>query len=650
MARIPRAPALRSFSQRSVALRPVSVVALAAALAKLVAVRATLFGTPLAPGLVWDALFLLALATLMGSVGRTPRTAGTLVFSLVTSLAFLVTTVYARYYDEVPTLALLGFVGQARAETAGVASLVRVRDLAFIADLPLLCALAYRSCRHARPARPRAASRILVGVGLTVLGLALPPALTAVAPNDPRTAPRRIGLFAYQIVGPLAHLYAEQRVPSEIPELQRTIDRLTGRAPRGRVPGAPEPGAFAGAPVIVIQAEALQSGLIGARVAHQPVVPNLERFAAKSWYFPNMLSQIGKANTADAEFVANTSLYPALDRPSPVAYGTKVLPSLPRLLRARGYTTFTMHANDVRFWNRNQLYPALGFDRYYDKRFFGRREDTGHGTSDAVFFDKALPVLVAAHRNGPFYAQLVTVSAHYPFTNPFGHGTIRLPDAVARTETGRYLRLQSYADEALGRFLRALDENGLLDTAIVVIYGDHFGLRLDASNGPEEALRREIYGRPYNRADFYTVPLIVHLPGQREGRRVDHVVGQIDIMPTLADLLGLDLSGTPHFGRSAFVRTPTLLTKGGALDLYVDDEVIYMQLLDEEQPRAFSTRTHRPVPATRPARLDDARRLLALSAAYASSLPERTDDAGPIGYIPTERGGRDRSTRRPRGR
>lgn len=631
---------LRTTLLHPVILDPLSAIAFGAALAKLGMVRLALLGTPaVTAGALGDVLFLLALALLTHSVAPSGHGAGTYLFAALTSLMLFVTLIYARYYDEIPTLALLRFAGQARAETAAIGSLLRVSDLVLFLDLPLLIALGRLLPRPSRPLRRHILPRLLASAALCTAAITVPPMLTALPFDDPRVAPRALGLFAYQIAGSSGDLVDTRTfvAPSGRAALQRTIDELSGRAPHGRLPGAPAPGSYRGAPVILIQAEALQSGLISARIAGQPVMPNLERFAAESWYFPNMLSQIGKANTADAEFIANTSLYPATDRPSPVAYGTKVLPSLPRLLRAHGYRTFTMHANDVRFWNRNQLYPALGFDRYYDRAFFGRREDTGHGTSDAIFFERALPVLIDAAREGPFYAHLVTVSAHYPFKNPFGHGTLELPERVARTETGRYLRLQSYADSALGRFLDALGGSGLLDTAIVIIYGDHFGMRLDATSEPEEQLRREIYGRPYNRADFYTVPLIVHLPGQRTGRRVEHAVGQVDILPTIADLVGVDLSDTVHFGRSVFVRTPTVLTKGGALDLYVDDELFYLHVLGDEQPNAFSTRTHLRIRPERPISLDNVRRLLALSAAYAASLPERSGDTGSVGVIPTGR-------------
>ncbi len=554
------------------------------------------------------------------------------VLDVLATALLLSTLVYARYFEAIPGLALITVARQAGAVVESIADLVRPVDLLFVADLPVLLMVVV-----ARPAEVRSQSRraraLLATTALVASGaLASATILAARLPQpiDGRRVAYEYGVVAYQVS---TLLRAE---PAPAPhegvthgprqaDVQARVDELTRRRDMGRVRGAPAPGAFAGANLILVQAEALQTGILGARAGGQPVVPNIERFAAESWYFPNTVSQIGKANTADAEFIANTSLYPALEEPTPVAYAGRSIPSLPRLLRAKGYRTFTMHTNDVTFWSRDRLYPALGFERYYDAAFFGREDVTGHGASDRVLFERALPVLREAAAEGPFYAHLVTISAHHPFTAASGRGPLSLPGPLAETLTGRYLRSQSYADAELGRFLEALRREGLMDDSVVVVYGDHFGLRPPVSSDAEAALRRDVFGHDYNRADLYTVPLIVHLPGQTRGATVTHALGQVDILPTVADLLGIDLSGQLHFGRSAFARTPTLLTKGGALDLYVDDELIYIAGLTEGEDLAFSTRTKLPVASARPAGLADAARLLAISESYARALPPLDD-------------------------
>ena len=92
-----------------------------------------------------------------------------------------------------------------------------------------------------------------------------------------------------------------------------------------------------------------------------------------------------------------------------------------------------------------------------------------------------------------------------------------------------------------------------------------------------EALR-ELAGHDYNEADRLMVPLIVHLPGQKAGTRVATPVGQVDLVPTLADALDVDLSGVVHFGRSILRSGSSVISAGGLVGQggYVDESVFVL--------------------------------------------------------------------------
>ena len=64
-------------------------------------------------------------------------------------------------------------------------------------------------------------------------------------------------------------------------------------------------------------------------------------------------------------------------------YGDRKLPSMPRLLQERGYEADTFHVNDVGFWDRSKLYPALNFNHYFDKPFYKNDHFNSFGASDA---------------------------------------------------------------------------------------------------------------------------------------------------------------------------------------------------------------------------------------------------------------------------
>lgn len=292
--------------------------------------------------------------------------------------------------------------------------------------------------------------------------------------------------------------------------------------------------------VIFIQLEAVLNFTIGLEVAGQEITPNLNKLVEESTYFPNFYQQIGTGTTSDAEFVANTSIHPVGD--IAMSYATKdyEVPSLPRILNEHDYETVTFHTNDVEFWDRNYLYDTLGFDRYYDEEYFGEEDFISFGSSDEVLYEKTIPELVKlAEQNKNFYANVISMSSHHPYSLPEEYRKITLPEGYDGTKLGKYLISVNYADYALGLFIEGLKANNLYNETLFVVYGDHYALPLE--NDKDEALFEQLTGRPYSHlVDKYNVPLIIHLPGENDHQTVELVGGQVDIMPTVLNLLGID--------------------------------------------------------------------------------------------------------------
>ena len=126
------------------------------------------------------------------------------------------------------------------------------------------------------------------------------------------------------------------------------------------------------------------------------------------------------------------------------------------------------------------------------------------------------------------------------------------------------------------------------------------------------------------------VPLIVHLPKQTEGHVSETSVGQIDVMPTITDLLGVGLERTPHFGRSVFSDEPVLIPAGGFMPIgtYADDATLYVPGTSFEKGRAYDMRARRAEVSLRRAsriKWERMRQLVELSDEYVRSLPKRSD-------------------------
>lgn len=438
----------------------------------------------------------------------------------------------------------------------------------------------------------------------------------------------RMGLVGYQAHTLLTGVREESKAASAVPLTQDQVRS---------VKGLPEPvqpqffGAAEGRNLIVVQLESFQNFLIGMELGGREVTPVLNELLSQSFYFPNVYQQIGQGNTSDAEFIMNTSFYPPPKKAASQVYGSKRLPSLPRLLSTKGYETMTLHTNDVTFWNRSELYPALGFDRYYDKAYFGEEDVIAFGASDEVLYEKSMDLFTDLDRKGkPFYAHVIAMSSHHPFVPPDTKPMLPLPEPWENTDIGNYIKMTNYADYALGLFIESLKREGLWERSVLVVYGDHFGMSPQSLKSDERKLLEEELGRGYDLRTVHNIPFLITAPGVTDkGGRFTQLGGQVDMMPTVANLLGVSLKDHIHFGQDLLNSRSNVLGSRFYLPTgsFLNEEIMYIS------GETFGEGTVIPLAAEDPALEADPllyrddfvsiMRLLEMNDAYLSSLPER---------------------------
>lgn len=302
--------------------------------------------------------------------------------------------------------------------------------------------------------------------------------------------------------------------------------------------------------LIVIQMESVQNFALNTSADGKPLTPVLNKLSKESLYFPYIFQQIGSGNTSDAEFIVNTSIYPVGAAPMSHKFGNKELPSLARILHDRGYASSTFHVNDASFWDRDEMYPALGFDRYYDKPYFPQGIFNRFGASDEDLYRVAVNKMKTLNKhNNKFYAQLITVSSHSPFTIPEDSKHLRLSLKSGGKKLEDYLTAINYADYALGKFIGRLKDTGLWEQSVVVVYGDHFGL--NKKKYDPKKISKALGINYHKQISTFNVPLLIHVPGVNHTKAIGQVGGQIDILPTIANIMGIDLQkeGFTAFGQ-----------------------------------------------------------------------------------------------------
>lgn len=290
--------------------------------------------------------------------------------------------------------------------------------------------------------------------------------------------------------------------------------------------------------VIIIQIEAMQNFVIGRSYNGVELTPNLNRLiGSESLYFDNFYTNVGKGNTADAEFTTLNSLYPSTDRECYTLYETNTFRGLPWLLKKEGYGTTAFHGYEGSFWNRENAYPYQGIDEFYSMEDLKDDDIIGLGISDKSLFRQAADILAA--KDGKIFSFLVTLTNHHPYNMDEALWEVPVKEEDEGSKFASYLQTVHYTDEAIGEFIGELKEKGLYDNSIIVLYGDHHGLNKDMDDN--DIYMTRFLGKEYNYEDMFNIPLIINIPQSGINRTVSTVGGQIDILPTLANLLGIEL-------------------------------------------------------------------------------------------------------------
>lgn len=642
MTRLESLRSRRASADNSIAIVVIAAIAL---LAKALLARSLMLqDASVLHALLLEGAFLIGAMCLAFLAPAKVRNTAVIVMATVLSTWLMASSVFAAYFNQVLGPLDLRFAGQAGQVGDSVLSLLSPVDLLFFADLPVLIALAVNEWlrnRRVPLSAPRKTTRVIPAAGWVVCTAVAVGLLywAAILPEDVNSLPAATsrGVLAFQF-GSLIPVSAPQRTTAA----QAKPAESTSTAPARRL-ATFAPGAARGKNLIVIQCEAIQTFLIGAKVDGVEVTPNLNKLVRECWYFPRTYTQISRGNTSDAEWISNTGSYPPPGEAATVRWGDRRAPSLPRLMSAEGYHTVTFHANDARFWNRTNMYQALGFDEYWDRSKLGWQPRWKWGSSDETVFGKVTDEMVRLRSaNTSFYAQIITMTSHYPFEfPPKEFRPYEPPAAWADTKLGTYLSSESYADKALGQFVAKLKSTGLWDESVVVLYGDHFGYLMTDHDPKSAAAEKQLFGGSYNLTQYLGIPLMVHVPGS-EGGKIDDTVGQVDILATLADPLGLDLKGFTQFGRDAFVQGHELVGERGLVGSgsFLNGRALFTPGIGFDDGKAYSLADGSPVKsdATDAADYEEARAIMADSLKYSDGLPRRKNAGStPQGIIPNRK-------------
>ncbi|GAK48133.1 alkaline phosphatase [Secundilactobacillus oryzae JCM 18671] len=304
--------------------------------------------------------------------------------------------------------------------------------------------------------------------------------------------------------------------------------------------------------VIVIHLESFQQFLIDRKVNGKEVTPFLNQlYHSKSTYaFDNFFHQVGQGKTSDAENLLETSTY-GLPQGSLFAQlgSENTFQAAPAILNQRaGYSSAVFHGNVASFWNRNSTYKNMGYQYFFDASYYNTSGDraTGYGLKDKLLFRDSVPFLENLQQ--PFYVKYITVTNHFPYTLDSEDTKFKGTDTGSKT-VDNYFVTAHYLDQSIKEFYAYLNKAGLAKKSLIMIYGDHYGI----SNSENRQLAKVLTKNPddwddFDNAQLQRVPLMFNMPGTSGGGIQHQYGGEVDVLPTLLHLLGLNSKRYIQFG------------------------------------------------------------------------------------------------------
>ena len=310
-------------------------------------------------------------------------------------------------------------------------------------------------------------------------------------------------------------------------------------------------GLFKGKNLIFILAEGFNMIAVD-----EELTPTLYKLTNESFVFNNFYSPVFLSTTG-GEFQATTGLIPTQSILSDwKKYQPSIKYALGNAFKLLGYTANGYHNWTYTYYSRNKTMETLGFDSYMG---------CGNGMEDLIncswlpsdidMMNETLPLY---QDNTPFVTYYVTVSGHAPYAYNSTGNSIALKnidlvkDLPYSNNVKAYLATQIELDRALENLINHLDEAGILEDTVIALVGDHYPytLTIDEINEISDYERDEVV--EVNRSNF------ILWNSEMDRVEIDKVGSQIDVLPTLLNLFGIEYDSRLIMGKDILSDYPGL--------------------------------------------------------------------------------------------
>nr|WP_276591200.1 LTA synthase family protein [Enterococcus faecium] len=477
---------------------------------------------------------------------------------LNTLLLYLNIIFYREFTDFITVKSVLGFSKVSQGLSGSSFSLMKPHDVLYWLDIATFIGLLVWLTINKIPIKSQPVSKPMAIAVTCLSGLIFSGNLALSEANRPQLLQRTfdrsyivkyLGIDAYTIYdGIKTGMTSSVRAHASSNGIDEVLDYTKKHY------AEPNPETFGiakGKNVIVLHLESFQQFLINMKVDGQEVTPFLNSIFQNqaTISFDNFFHEVGQGKTSDAENMLETGTFGLPQGSLFTELGSdNVFQAAPAILgQKQGYTSAVFHGNVASFWNRDHVYKNLGYDNFFDRSYFDESDETlGYGILDKDLFSESAQYL--EHLQQPFYTKFLSVTNHTPYYTD--DKNFDFPSLNTGNSTvDNYVRTAHYLDQSLEQFFTYLKKSGIYQNSIFVIYGDHFGISNTDNKDLASALGKDPdTWNEFDNAQMQRVPLMIHMPGYTKGSVNHEYGGEIDVLPTLLHLLGIDDKDYLHFG------------------------------------------------------------------------------------------------------
>ena len=465
------------------------------------------------------------------------------IFNMLVSILLLIDLWYFRGFGTMTSVHLLSQTSNLDNLSGSIISFIKFNDCIFVIDLfVLLVIIIWKGRLFTNYARSFKRFLITFLISVVIIGvipfrsniLGIPDKYATFSMLDANITTYNLSPIGYHLMNAYKY-FTEDAYKTLTVDEQEKIKKWYAENNKQQLPDNKYKAMMKGKNLIILQLESTESFPLKREIDGQEITPNINKLLNNSISFTNVLEQVNLGTTSDAEFMLNTSIYPMRDGSVFFRYPYNKYASLPKLLEGNGYNTLSVHPDKGSYWNWMIAHANIGFSHSFDSSSFVHDETIGMGISDGTFLRQLVEKLKVEKQ--PFYNFSITLSNHAPFELPQEFRELKLSTDMDKSVVGGYLQGIRYVDTQIGKFIDNLRAANMLDNTVIVLVGDHEGIH-KYYQGEVEATKDL---PDWIKDNGKRVPFIIYNPSL-EKTEISNIGGQVDVMPTLLYLMGVDES------------------------------------------------------------------------------------------------------------